>query len=330
MIVAPAVLAIDLGGTMIKGAVVDARGVARLVHTAPTFPPGSPDALRGLLGMLDRLAAGLPALCLEARAAGIVVPGLIEESSAGGAGRVIFAANLGWRDLELGAVAARHLGMPVAIGHDVRASGLAESLFGVARGRPHIVMVTIGTGIAAALLSSGQAISGASHAAGEMGHIPVIADGEACACGQRGCLEAYASAASIARRYRAAGGLDGLTADAIATRLGHDKLAALVWGEAVHALSLALATATLLLDPDLIVIGGGLSRAGATLLDPLRADLAGRLAWRAPPPLAVSALGSTAGRIGAAVLGWRRIGDGTVPDGWTAAAVLSQPLATPV
>jgi len=318
-----AIITVDLGGTTIKGALIDVDGQTHALSTVPTFAPNGGDALAGLQRVLDTLVIQAPKHGLRVEGAGIVVPGIVSE-----AGEVAFSANLGWRNLPLRALIEQRLNMPVAIGHDVSAAGLAESLFGAARGQTHFAMVTIGTGIAACLMSDGRLIRGIGNGAGEIGHVPVLPDGEICACGQRGCMEAYASAASIARRYRALGGCRAETAAEIGTLLGTDPVADLVWSDAIRALSLGLATATMMLDPALIVLGGGLSLAGGVLLDPLRNALSTLLVWRSPPPLAVSLLGADAGRIGAATLGYRAIGRDEAIQGWSRDALLTPPVTT--
>lgn len=297
------VLAVDVGGTSFKAALVASDGAMRVFDTAPT---------EGALGEAAYLClAAYIGQCLGAIegeapvAIGLIAPGLEE-----GSGEVLFAANLGWRTFPLGPRLAATFGLPVATGHDVRSAGLAEALLGAARGAPDAAMIMIGTGIAAAFVCAGQPVSGARQMACEIGHAPVYPEGEACACGQFGCLETYASAAAIARRYRAAGGMAALSAAAISLRLGADPLAARVWGEAVEALSIACATVTLMLDPGVIVIGGGLAEAEDRLLAPLAAALARRLAWRAPPPLKLSTLRGRGALLGAAILAFRRQGLG--------------------
>jgi glucokinase len=148
--------------------------------------------------------------------------------------------------------------------------------------------------------------------AGELGHISVAAAGEPCDCGQLGCLEVYASAAGIARRYAGATGntgRDGLDAAAVVARVATDPVAAGVWAQAIDALSHALATAVLLLDPATVVLGGGLALAGAALFDPVRAGLQARLRWRPAPEVRPALLGADAGRAGAALLAWRLLDD---------------------
>ncbi|MBW4021532.1 MAG: ROK family protein [Proteobacteria bacterium] len=306
---APVVLAVDVGGTSFKGALIDAAGRTLASDTAPTRG----EVGEAVFARLEAFAARLLERA-EARpaAVGLISPGMDEAT-----GHVMFAANLGWRGFPLGPRLAARLGMPVATGHDVRTAGLAEARLGAARGVADSVMVMIGTGIAAALVSSGQPIAGARQMAGEIGHAPVYPDGEPCACGQIGCLETYASAAAIARRYRAMGGEGSPGAAEIATRLGRDPVADRVWADAVQALSISLTSVTMLLDPAVIVIGGGLADADVVLLEPLRAALAARLAWREPPPIRRAELGARGALLGAAILAFRRLGLGSIAERWT-------------
>jgi glucokinase len=292
-----AVLAVDLGGTAMKGAVVaeDRTVIAELHRPTPTT--GIVDALLDLLRDL-RAAAGADVV-----AAGVVTPGMLDEQR----GVVHYASNLGWRDLPLRDILHDGLALPIAVGHDVRAAGLAERTVGAARAMRDFVLIPIGTGVAAALVSDGGTITGATGAAGEFGHIPVVPDGERCTCGQRGCLEVYVSGAGVARRYRAAGGA-ALTTREIAARLGADPLADRIWAEAVDVLARGLAILTLLLDPGVIVLGGGFSQAGDALFTPLAERMREGLAWREPPVVVRSSLGGDAGRIGAALLAFSAVG----------------------
>jgi glucokinase len=182
------------------------------------------------------------------------------------------------------------------------------------------LLVVIGTGIAGVIVSGATVLRGAIGLAGEVGHMPVHPDGELCACGQRGCLETYASATAIARRYRAAGGSDAADAPAVVAARGSDPIAVRVWQEATAALGIALAGCTMLLDPAVIVLGGGLAGAGDALLVPVRTELGHRLTWRAVPPVELSPLGPNAGLFGAAILAWQSVGADL--DTWTRAPAL--------
>jgi glucokinase len=270
---------------------------------------------------------------------GFASPGIVDETR----GMAVFSANLGWRDLPVRQILEQRLDIEVVLSHDVRAGGVAEACFGAGRGARTVLVVPIGTGIAGALIENARPYLGAHGASVELGHIPVPGFDGPCGCGRRGCLERYASASAIAERYRQAlvgaglpsvdaeqvksltgtglpgGGADveqvlelartGLPGEDIdAKRVqelaeGGDPLAIRIWDSAVAALGDALVVATTLLDPDRIVLAGGLSLAGPALLDPIRTR------FTATPPLSgqpieirCAELGSQAGVIGAAHL----------------------------
>ncbi len=301
-----AVIAVDAGGTTIKGALVtgDGRFVNELVR--PTPVASGPEAVVAtlqavvaeLLGAAASLAPGA-----SAGAVAVVVPGVVDAAS----GTAVFSANVGLRNVPLGDLIASATGLPTLIEHDARAAGIAERTVGVARGVDDYVLAVIGTGIAAAVYAGARPVDGAQRVAGELGHVPVWPGGEPCPCGQRGCLERYASGSAIARRYAALGGDPDATARDVALRCETDEAARRAWHEATEALAIAFVTCTMLLDPEMIVLAGGISEAGDALLGPVRAELAARITWRDPPPVRQSALGGRAGLIGAAVLAWQRL-----------------------
>jgi glucokinase len=297
------VVAVDIGGTSIKASLVGPRGVPSAPVRLPTPVGGGPaaivDAVARVVGTLRTSGTG---------AVGCAVPGVVEP----GTGVIRRAANLGIvDDLPLGPVLADRLGLPVTVEHDVRAACRAESELGAARSVGDAVVVVAGTGLAAGLLVGGRVVTGTRGAAGEFGHVPVVPGGEPCACGQRGCAEAYASAGGLRRRYRDRSGPDrsgpapsapGPTAAELVSRLDDDPLARALWAEACVALGRALVATTALLDPAVIVLAGGLSLAGPLLADPVRAALADGLAWREPPPVVLSAFGDRAGVVGAGLV----------------------------
>jgi glucokinase len=315
---ASVVIAVDIGGTTLKGAIVDASGRTIASRSVGVGATGD-ESIARIIELLQGLRAHTEQSGHHVVGIGVVTPGMVEAEN----GIVRYASTLDWTDVPLGPILSAELGVPVEIGHDVRSSGLAESLFGASKGEANSVLVAIGTGVAASILSGGHPVVGAVTTAGELGHIPAIPDGEPCTCGQHGCLEVYLSGAGIARRYAAAGGEPGLDAAAISARLGHDPVADRVWADGVHALALGLKSVTLLIDPAVIVLAGGVSRAGGLLLDPLRAELTQSLVWREAPEIRVSELGTAGGRIGAAVLAFRASGHGEVVERWTAADVLA-------
>lgn len=316
---ASVVIAVDIGGTNLKGAIVDASGRTIASRSVGVGATGD-ESIARIIELLQGLRAHTEQSGHHVVGIGVVTPGMVEAEN----GIVRYASTLDWTDVPLGPILSAELGVPVEIGHDVRSSGLAESLFGASKGVANSVLVAIGTGVAASILSGGHPVVGAVTTAGELGHIPAIPDGEPCTCGQHGCLEVYLSGAGIARRYAAAGGEPGLDAAAISARLGQDPVADRVWADGVHALALGLKSVTLLIDPAVIVLAGGVSRAGGLLIDPLRAELAQSLVWREAPEIRVSELGTAGGRIGAAVLAFRASGHGEVVDRWTTADVLAE------
>jgi glucokinase len=202
-------------------------------------------------------------------------------------------------------------GLPVVLDHDVRAAGFAELTCGALRDVHDGIYVSLGTGVAAALIANGQVLPGGSGAAGELGHVVVVEDGATCACGQSGCLEAYASAAAVARRYRElrpdAGEVDAPTV--VRRSAEGDRAAITVWDAALDALARGVLALVMLTDPERIAVGGGLSQAGDALFVPLRERMAAGVSWRAIPEIVPACHGSDAGRVGAALLAWQAVED---------------------
>jgi glucokinase len=287
---ADAVLAIDVGGTDIKSALVEASGVVGAVDRRPT--PRDPAAILDAIDVIATSHAGRYA------AVGVVVPGVIEGDIA------VYSENLGWSDLPLGRMVRERIRVPVAFGQDVRAAAAAELRLGGAAGFHDPVIVVIGTGLSAVIVRDGRIVGG-SPLVGEIGHAPFVGDGsdEPCACGLVGCIEAVASAASIARRYRRVAGLDVNGArEVLARSLQGDADASRVWDAAVGALAFGLSHIVAGLAPDAILIAGGLSRAGRHLTGPLQERLLRRLSFHRMPVVAAAHLGGEAGVLGAALI----------------------------
>jgi glucokinase len=295
------VVAADLGGTQIKSGLVTLDGGLSAATSTPTDRANGWQAV--VAALLDVVSARV-ADCAETTgrppaAVGVVVPGLVDDD----AGIARRSTNLGWHDVPLRDLLVERTGLPVVISHDVRAGGLAEARIGAGRGAVSTLFVPLGTGIAAAHVVDGHQHAGAHWGAGELGHVVVNPTGPRCACGRTGCLEAIASASAIERRYADTTGTAGVTAEQVADLVRAGQPAALqIWGDAIEALATALTMATMLLDPEVIVIGGGLSRAGTTLLDPLRTAMAGRFTFRDAPDVVGAQLGEWAGCRGAGLL----------------------------
>jgi glucokinase len=288
-----ATVALDVGGTEIKGAIRDAAGEVQALRRWPTPREGGPGAVVGAVtNALDELMRDAPAT----DAVGLVVPGTVDEA----AGVALYSENIGWRDVHFRDIVSDASGLPVGFGHDVRAGGLAERTLGASRGSDDVLFMPIGTGISGAMVVEGRSIN--SMLGGEIGHLDV-GSGRVCACGLVGCLETVATGPSIATIYAELSGSVVSGAKPVAElMLAGDEVAARVWQGAVQGIALALASYVSLLAPELIVIGGGLSGAGDVLLDPLRAALRARLVWQREPRLAIAELGDLAGNVGAHLL----------------------------
>lgn len=293
-----AVLAFDVGGTDTKSALVDRDGrVVGLRRTATPIDPSDPagSVVDSLAALARTHLAEQPGL--EAVAVGLSVPGIVDEVTGVG----VFASNFGWRDAPIRDLGERAFGLPVAFGHDVRAAGDAEHRLGAARGYDDVIVLAIGTGIAGSIVLDGRPLAGGGFA-GEIGHSLADPHGERCACGAIGCLETIASAGAIARRYAAASGVPVLGArEVLAAAAAGDAVAAGIWNDALDALADSLARLTATIAPQAVVIGGGLSQAGADLFDPLRERLDARLSFHRRPELIRALLGDDAGLLGTAL-----------------------------
>ena len=303
------VIGVDVGGTTVKAALFDSDGLDYCSSERPTPRHLGPDAV---IETTIHAIAELQAQVTEAarlRAVGLVVPGVVDAKQ----GIAVYAANIGWQQVPLRQIVAEAVGLPVVVDHDVRAAGLAELELGAARGMQEVLFVALGTGIAAAVITRGQLSAGATGRAGELGHIPVFPEGEWCACGQRGCTETYASAAALSRRYSAASGISDVpAADVISRAAAGDPIADAIFEDAITALGRALVSYVLLMDPELILIGGGMAAAGAALLHPLTREVQAGLAWRQAPAISIGRFAGDAGRRGAALLAWRALKESRV------------------
>jgi glucokinase len=292
------VLAFDVGGTDIKAGLVDPAGNVLGVRRVPT----PLDSARPAEAILDRLATLAEELGVEfpdipAKAAGVIVPGIVDS----GEGIGIYSANLGWRNFPFTAEAEKRLGLPVAFDHDVRSAAAVEHAFGGSKEFDDVVVMVVGTGIAAAVFSGGVAVT-AGGFAGELGHAQVP-DPDA---GPNGTgmtiLESVGSAGAIARRYSTHSGttVDGAR-DVLLRAQAGDDVAARVWAEAVDALAFTICQCVNIIGTEAVVIGGGLAEAGGNLLEPLRTRVDRILDFQRRPRLIQAQLGQDAGLLGAAL-----------------------------
>ena len=301
-------IGVDVGGTKCLAVAVDDGNAVVEELRVPT--PNGPDAV------VDAIAEAVCALTSPVDSIGVGIAGLVDRT-----GTLRVSPNLpGLIDLRLGARLAERLGTAVSVDNDATCAAWGEHEAGVARGTSHAVLVTLGTGIGAGIVVDGRIERGVNGFAGEPGHMIVDPDGPRCPCGRRGCWERYASGSGLGRLARdaaMAGRLDGVVelagGDAEAVRGEHVTAAARSGdSEAIEVMddfgwwvALGIANLVNILDPEMVVIGGGLVEAGELLLKPVRAayqELVMSADHRPPVAIVPAQLGEHAGAIGAALL----------------------------
>jgi glucokinase len=313
------VLGLDVGGTKLAGGVVAGNGAVLSMEVAPSRVDEGPDAMidRHLdLGRTAVSAAGVP--WSQIRAVGIACGGPLDPF----AGIIQSPPGLpGWDEVPLVAKVAAALRRPTVVDNDATACAIAEWWFGAGRERgvSNLVYLTISTGVGGGLILDGRVYRGAAGNAGELGHLTVDYLGRQCGCGRRGCLEAYASGPQIAARAReriagggesSLAGLAEVTASDVATAAAAgDPVASEVWDETTAMLGSAVANVLDVFNPELVVLGGGVTRAGDQLLIPVR-EAALRQAMapaRDAADIVLAGLGEELGVVSAATVAFERL-----------------------
>jgi glucokinase len=307
----PLTVGIDIGGTKVLGAVVDAAGSIVDMERRPT----EGHDVRRVEDTIVDLVAGF-ARRYDVAAVGIGAAGFVDATRT----IVMFSPHLDWRREPLRAKVAERVRLPVVVDNDANTMALAESRFGAGRGHRFVLCVTMGTGIGGALVLDQRVYRGANGMAGEFGHMQVVPDGYRCECGNRGCWEQYASGNALERDARELvrstspmarylrelvdGDADALRGPQITDAArGGDPLSIELLADVGRWLGVGLAGMTAAFDPGCIIVGGGLSEAGDLLLEPTRRafsrSLTGR-GHRTEPVIVTAELGPDAGFIGAA------------------------------
>lgn len=270
-------IGIDIGGTKIAGALVDENGSIVREMRVPT-PANDVTALTSAVAeIINELASGC-----EVVGAGIAAAGFIDADQS----HIVYAPNLSWRNEPFKANLEKLISLPVLLENDANAAGWAEYRYGAGVGTKHMVMLTIGTGVGGAVIADSRMLRGGFGIAGELGHIRLVPNGKLCGCGQHGCLESYGSGsallksakelvasgdpkgARLAQHERAAGQLSGTEVyQAIQER---DPGALELLSELGSWIGQAIGSLVAVLDPEIVVIGGGVSAAGDLLLNPIR------------------------------------------------------------
>ncbi|MGC1969417.1 MAG: ROK family protein [Candidatus Acidiferrales bacterium] len=270
------VLGVDIGGTKVAAGLVNARGKVLRASRVPMIARGSAEqGFRAVCDAIDAVMLHAPAKKVEA--IGLCSPGSVDSKN----GIVLRTANLPcWRNFPLARRIEKRYRLPTRLINDANAAALAEARWGAGKGRASVLYVSLGTGIGTALILQGRIHEGRTGGAGEGGHVTINFRGPLCGCGKRGCVELYASGTAITKRARnllgsatsersrmlkiAGGDVSGVTTEIVSKAAsGGDRLAKKIMDEAAEYLAIWLGGMIDLLEPEIIIFGGGL---GAVML----------------------------------------------------------------
>jgi len=312
-------LGIDLGGTAVKVGVVNRRGeIVGRGHRATEPEKGVSGVVANMALAVDDALVAAGVSKTDLAGAGVGAPGTCNTAE----GVVVSAGNLHWENVPLAPLLSERIGLPVMLDNDANCAALGEQWCGAAHGSNHVLLFTLGTGVGGGLILNGKIYGGFAGWAGELGHMPIVPDGAPCTCGRAGCLETVASATAMAAaaRREIEAGRAPLMARIASEQSGHvdarvvitaaqqgDAPAVAILRQVGEYLGLASASLVGALNPELIVVGGGASKGGEHLLEPMRRVISERAM---PGPASVvrvvaATLGNDAGLIGAASLVWR-------------------------
>ncbi len=310
-------IGIDLGGTNIAVGVVSEAGSILSEVSVKTLAQRPYQEIVKDMASCVRKALNKAGLTEDdVKAIGIGVPGIATEST----GTVLFCPNLNWTNVPVRDELRKYFDKPVFIGNDADVAALAESCAGVSAGSRCSVMITLGTGVGGGIVINGRPWTGAWGRGGEIGHMTLVPDGVPCTCGNNGCVERYCSATALIRMgkqecfafpdcgilAKAGGDPDRISAKSVIDAAKEGDASALrVFNSFVYYLVLTINNITNVLDPDIVVLGGGVSRAGDFLLDAVRSGLKRYQMYKTlpGPRVELAQLGNEAGIIGAAMLG---------------------------
>ena len=310
-------IGIDVGGMSIKAGLVDEEGNILFKHSCPT------GVERGYVAVIQDIAQlGLATVekagrrMDEVKAIGIGIPGIMDQRT----GIIPFCTNLAWHDVPIIEEMKQYTDLPVYVDNDATVAGLAESVKGVSAGTKNSVFITLGTGVGGGVVLNGRVFSGAHGVATEIGHMVTVAGGLPCTCGKRGCWERYASATALIRAGRVLcaekpncqlmkhvdGDIRTITAkDVIDLAMDGDEDCVRIFDDYIYHLVVGLTNLINVYDPEVIVLGGGVSHCGDFLLNAVRSLLPKYVFFKSMPYARVelARLTNDAGIIGAAMLG---------------------------
>lgn len=310
-------IGIDLGGTNIKAGIVNEKNEILFEKQIPTKVHRPADeVIRDMAGLVEELLRDKEINKRQVMGVGIGSPGTVDAKT----GVVVYSNNFGWEHVPLGSCLSEALHLPVRVSNDANCAALGEVKAGAARECANCVLITLGTGVGSGIVIDGRIFEGAHAGGAELGHTLLVADGEICTCGRRGCLEAYASATALIRDTRGAalenpdssiwtfcGGdlenVDGKTAFD-AAKAG-DACARTVVERYIRYLGEGIVNAVNLFRPDIVLLGGGICKQGEYLTKPLY-DYVSQYCFGGEkgyiPKIGIAKLENSAGILGAAAL----------------------------
>ena len=307
-------LGIDLGGTFIKGGIVDDEGNIILRDKIPTEShKGADGVVANIVSLCRSLMEQANLTAGDLSGVGIGVPGMIDSQK----GEVIYSNNLNWKDFSISEKVSETLGLPVKIANDANVAALGETKFGCGKNYQNSVMITLGTGVGSGIVIDGKLFEGNRSAGAEIGHTAIVAGGELCTCGRKGCLEAYASATALIRDTKRAmeanpdsglwkiATLDTVTGKTAFDLWETDDVAKAVVDNYIEKLGVGIVNVANALRPEIIILGGGVCSEGDRLVKPLQ-EMMDRdvFAGNKGPAvqILIAELGNDAGLLGAAAL----------------------------
>jgi glucokinase len=305
---------IDIGGTFIKGAIVDEKGNIVLSDKVATqSEKGTDFAIENIASLCSSLLSAAKLSLSDICAMGMGVPGMIDSEK----GVVVSSNNLNWFNFPIANKLEAKLGITVKIANDANAAALGELLFSFGGTYKNVIMLTLGTGVGGGIIIDGKIYEGNCGAGAELGHTVIAMNGEPCTCGRRGCLEAYASATAIIRETRRAmdkhpdsklwevGSKDEINGKTAFDFYGCDIYAKEVVDNYIYALGCGIINMANIFRPEAVILGGGVCAQGDALIKPLQKIVDEEIFGKSVGPrvkIITAKLGNSAGCLGAAAL----------------------------
>ena len=312
---------VDLGGTNIAAGITDENFNMLVKGSVPTLAQRGADAIAAdMAAQVKKLCADIGITTADISGAGISAPGTVNPET----GIIEYANNINFKDYPMKKVFSELTGIPeekIAIGNDANLAAYGEYVAGAGKGKKSLVMITLGTGVGGGVICDGKMLTGCKFGGAELGHMVIVHNGRKCTCGRRGCFEAYCSATALVKltkekfvsesdtlMHEMCGGdvenVGGKTAFA-AMKKG-DRAGAEVVGEYIDKLACGIANLINIFQPEIFLIGGGVSNEKEHLLNPLFSKLDHEIFGALHTEVAIASLGNDAGIIGAAAASMKR------------------------